>query len=806
MARPLPLDIGPPQAESHSQASVSTDPPCRRVADRYDLRVALGRGANGEVWEADDTLTQRLVAVKLLGDGAASEPARVRREVSALRLLRIPGVAQMLDEGMDHGRPFLVMERVTGVPFPGSGRESWSTLAGPTLTLLETLSRVHAAGVVHRDIKPGNILVDDEGYPTLLDFGLSLGSSLGFGLTGAGRILGTPAYLAPEQILGDPLTAATDLYSVGVMLYEALSGRLPHEAGDFQTLIRTRLSETPAPIREVAPEVPPTVASALDALLARLPEDRPRSADELLGRLRGDQPADDLSHTDGRFKEVLSEVELRALFAGPDRIFHLREDPAKELFLRTAGVRSRVFAELGAWERAKLAHRVGLRYRVNRDAIARLAAGRAMLPAQPVVAEGRLFRLLAGRGPRETGDPAQIVAETLALAEPLATEGQLGRASALLAEGWHAARRGAASYQGDWGEARLLGLWVQVALSEGTPQALDRVLYELCRAVCSAGEVRALEQLVRAALTMRTTAGARALALVEDLAPFADPNLEKWRLQVRVQSARLCSNHQEEAVLASVEAWASQTAQPEARAALCDWLGRLRYRQGAFAEAAELHGKAAGGRRWVTERLGALLNRASALMEAFQFDAAFDAASEARALAESCRHAYCEARAEWLVRSALYRRGDVVEVDEDFADVAAKVGVAELEALVCLNEAAIAWRANDRDKTLAFAKRTERIWSEKGKPWGALFARTLVVAATGTTQQQALFLSLEAERCPVPGAGTQMLGLLARGCPEAASQLAAAARLLRESIPKECWSLRMDVLSVDEACAALGPI
>ncbi|MEZ4302807.1 MAG: serine/threonine-protein kinase [Polyangiaceae bacterium] len=1018
----------------------------RCIAGRYELRSLLGRGGHGEVWEAEDTLTRTLVAVKLLGEGPDIEAARVRREVSALRLLRIPGVVQLLDEGVDGGRPFLVMERAHGGPFPGGDggqggeKRPWERISAVTMALLDTLSRVHATGVVHRDLKPGNVLVDEHGRPTILDFGLSFGASLGEGLTGDGRILGTPHYLAPEQIVGDAVTPATDIYAIGVMLYGVLAGRLPHETGDFQTLMRMRLTETPVPLRDLAPEVPLSVARVIDALLAREPEDRPGSADEVLARLReeplpsrasrgpylgddsalvqvlgaarrgrsidiaglpgtgrtrclqevagalagegvdvlwtvpgkrpfsslepliahlSEQATPSLAEVQARVDQALAELlgggtviaaddwsrldrwsvgaverardrgavirvvepgpgdppveredrvllqclreeDLRRLFAGPDRIFHLREDAARELFLRTGGLASLVFSELGAWERAGLSQRVGSEdsvWSVGRDAIEKLSAGRMALPPRPAApgewgrglnvprhledlvgwielswphtrvedlsrileqpswrleaeteellqlgaitrlpdgrmvlsgakgaasrwraqrrksahraiakaiskgGEGRLFHLIAGQSERDAGDPAEVVNETLALAEPMVEEGRLGCASALLADGLLAARRGSTGRTGDWGEGQLLGLWTRLALSEGTPRALDRVLYELCRVSNPTEDVRGLTQLVRAALAMRTAAGDRALSLVDEIGAFARPELERWRQQVRVQSARLCSIEREAAVIDEVERWARAASDTDAEASTADWIGRLRYRQGLFDEAAEHHARAVAGQAWMTERIGALLNRASALLEAFRFDEAALAAEQARVLAAQCRHAYCEARAEWLRRSATYRRGDSMVVDRELLELVAKTGVLDLEALVCLSEAAIAWQGSDWGGAAALSRRAQEIWTGTGKRWGALFARSLALGATGTTAAEALELAEEAIRCPVPGAGIQMLGFLARACPEVACPLEPAMISLRSAIPERIWPFRMDVLSAEESLA-----
>jgi hypothetical protein len=262
--------------------------PATMIAERYRLDRLLGRGGFGEVWEAEDVLSGAPVAVKLLGGGLESSHQEVLREILALRLLRLPGVVRLLDEGLDAGRAFIVMERVDGAPFPGDGaRRRWEDIENAALALIETLSRIHAAGVVHRDLKPANVLVTHEGRPVLLDFGISWASRLGDAPDSGSVVVGTPAYLAPEQVLGQTATPRTDLYALGVLLYEALSGHLPHEDRDVRRLLSLRLSTRPRPLHELAPHVPEDVARTVDRLLAVTPEDRPRSAAEVLAVLRG---------------------------------------------------------------------------------------------------------------------------------------------------------------------------------------------------------------------------------------------------------------------------------------------------------------------------------------------------------------------------------------------------------------------------------------------------------------------------------------------------------------------------------------
>ncbi|MFN0057820.1 MAG: serine/threonine-protein kinase [Planctomycetota bacterium] len=267
------------------------------IGGRFRLVRQLGSGGSGVVFEALDEVLQERVAVKILRKARERDAPRIAREIAALRRLRraqFPGVVRLLTEGKQDGFAYIVMELVDGSPFPGRATPTtWEEIAAPTRELCLALSRVHAAGIVHRDLKPINILVTAEAKPIILDFGLSTGSQLGERITDTGQILGTRDYLAPEQILGEPTDARTDLYSLGVMLYEVLSGRLPHSSLD----LRERTHRPPIPLDQVAPQVPPAVLAIVDSLLSPRPQDRPASAAHVLLRLEDERavlPALDL--------------------------------------------------------------------------------------------------------------------------------------------------------------------------------------------------------------------------------------------------------------------------------------------------------------------------------------------------------------------------------------------------------------------------------------------------------------------------------------------------------------------------------
>lgn len=777
-----------------------TPPEHRTIAGRYRLVRALGRGGHGEVWEAEDRLTAEAVAVKLIRGEPGDAARRVRREIATLRLFRVPGVVRLRDEGIEDGMTFMVMDLVRGAPFPGAPLPCpWASIAAPALGLLETLARIHALGIVHRDLKPENVLVTAEGRPVVLDFGLASGGSVGAEVDDEGYLLGTPLYLAPEQIRGEPVTPATDLYAVGVLLYEALSGRPPHKARELNELFAARLAGLAPPLAEVAPDVPEAVARVVDRLLAVEQADRPQTARSAHRALRGDLLAEDAllpdiagrAGADGR----LDEDAMRTLFSSPERFFHIPSDAARLLLDRTAGEVLRVAEELGAWLRAGLARPDGGALAMDRDALESL---------EPLPSERRLIDALTREG--ASSGALALANEACALAEDLAREGRLRRAAAVLREALLASR--SATSAGGEAERRaaeeaMLGCWAEIALLEGTPPAIDKLLYELCRGEGMTPGLARIEALARAGLALATGAD-RATLAAEAVPALGDPRLDRYRHGLRVHAARRGAQERLNAVLEDVREWAVASGDPGARAALAGWTGRLRYQEGDFEAAAELHARAAAEEPWMTGRLSALLHCASAWMEAFRFDAAAEVAAAARTLAEHCRHPHHEARATWLLRQVAYRRGDAIEPDPALVDDAAGVGVPDLEALIALTEAAIAWRAGRNDLAVGLAAQARRRWVGMKKQWAAGLARCLELACGATPARGELRERAdEARRCPVHGLGIQMLGLLAMARPAGRPALARGADALAATVPRGSWPHRMEVLSVSEALLAL---
>jgi hypothetical protein len=259
----------------------------RRIDNRYELHALLGLGSSGEVYKAEDTLLRTVVAVKLLRpeyclDEAAVE--RLRREVVLARDLSHPNILKIYHLGEDRGQRYITMQYVDG-PDLGKILSAQAPLAADRAVALaaklaSALAALHRCEVLHRDIKPSNVLIDEAGEPRITDFGLAR-LQWAPSVTSAGTFLGTPAYASPEQALGESLDQRSDLYALGIVMFEMVTGRLPFVAESIQGLLFMRLrSEPPAP-RDLVPSIPEALSNLILRCLARERAERFQSAAEL---------------------------------------------------------------------------------------------------------------------------------------------------------------------------------------------------------------------------------------------------------------------------------------------------------------------------------------------------------------------------------------------------------------------------------------------------------------------------------------------------------------------------------------------
>ncbi len=264
------------------------------IAGRYRIEGRLGVGGMSTVHLAFDSRLERYVAIKLLAEHLADDPtfvSRFRREALAAARLVHPNIVQVFDFGFDsgHHQHFIVMEHVPGKSCAELLRDRGHLEVNEALGIVTQACRgleyAHRHGVVHRDVKPGNLLVSEGDAVKLADFGIARATDQS-SITQVGSVLGTAAYLAPEQARGDEAGPQADLYSLGVVTYQLISGRLPYEANSLSELTLKQQRESPIPLDELNPQVPHALAQAVAMALAIDPRSRPKDALELADALR----------------------------------------------------------------------------------------------------------------------------------------------------------------------------------------------------------------------------------------------------------------------------------------------------------------------------------------------------------------------------------------------------------------------------------------------------------------------------------------------------------------------------------------
>ncbi len=264
------------------------------IAGRYELGDRLGLGGMSTVHLAFDRRLEREVAVKLLAEHLAADPAfveRFKREALAAARLVHPNIVQVFDFGLDEGsdRHYIVMEYIRGQSCAEILRDRGQISMQEALAIVghacRGLDYAHRNGVVHRDVKPGNLLRSDDGLVKLADFGIAKALSDESAITQVGSVLGTAAYLAPEQAHGEEAGPRSDLYSLGVVTYQLVSGKLPYEANSLTELALMQQREAPPLLHELVPDVPPQFSAAVDRALNLNPDDRYATAEEMRAAL-----------------------------------------------------------------------------------------------------------------------------------------------------------------------------------------------------------------------------------------------------------------------------------------------------------------------------------------------------------------------------------------------------------------------------------------------------------------------------------------------------------------------------------------
>jgi serine/threonine-protein kinase len=274
------------------------------LADRYELTGLVGTGGMSTVYCAKDRLLDRRVALKLLHDHYADDHEyveRFKREARSVARLSHPNIVTVIDRGEDGDKQFIVFEFVDGENLKqlieDSGALGIRRALEIAIACADALAFAHANGLVHRDVKPQNILIDDEGRIRVTDFGIARSLEVEAGVTQTGTVMGTSSYLSPEQARGQTVTPASDIYSLGVVVWELLTGEVPFTGDNFVAVALQHINEPPPSLLEKRPDAPPRLALAVEHALAKEPEARfptmAAFAEELRRCLQDlDQPAD----------------------------------------------------------------------------------------------------------------------------------------------------------------------------------------------------------------------------------------------------------------------------------------------------------------------------------------------------------------------------------------------------------------------------------------------------------------------------------------------------------------------------------
>ena len=276
-------------------------PATRLLAGRYELGRPLGQGGMGTVLDATDRRLARPVAVKILRADLARQPRARRRfetEAHAAARLSHPNVVIVFDSGEDDGVPFLVMERLPGRTLADeltAGPLSFERASLVASEVLSALAAAHAAGVIHRDVKPANVLHTDDGHVKVSDFGIAKTTD-DLDQTQTVELFATPGYLAPERLAGEPASQRSDIYSVGVLLYEALSGKQPFTGDSPLAVMRAIESGSAEPLASMRAGLPARFVAGVERAMSRDPRQRFETAGEMADALS--PPAAPAAETD----------------------------------------------------------------------------------------------------------------------------------------------------------------------------------------------------------------------------------------------------------------------------------------------------------------------------------------------------------------------------------------------------------------------------------------------------------------------------------------------------------------------------
>ena len=300
----------------------------KTIQDRYRLDEEIGRGGLGAVYQAHDTVLQRDVAVKVLAEPTLGTEGRTRLldEARSVAQLSHPNIVPVYDAGEDDGISYIVMEQIIGSSLKDRPPKTYAEMVAIAIQLCKALEHAHDSGIVHRDVKPENVIISEDGTVKLTDFGLA--RSVATRVTSEGTLVGTVFYIAPEIALGQAYDGRADLYALGVLLYELVAGELPFFAEDPVAVISQHLHAPVVPLGVKRADVPPAFAELILRLLNKDPKDRPLSAAETIDIL---EKPNILESAEERDLSVIDRI-VRGRMIGREEEFTI----ARELWNRTS--------------------------------------------------------------------------------------------------------------------------------------------------------------------------------------------------------------------------------------------------------------------------------------------------------------------------------------------------------------------------------------------------------------------------------------------------------------------------------------
>jgi serine/threonine-protein kinase len=264
------------------------------IGGRYEIEELVGTGGMSSVYRARDRVLERRVALKILHEHFSADPEyveRFRREARAIARLNHPNIVTVIDRGEFGKRQFIVFEHIPGENLKEVVEREGQLPVAQALALTHQIARglafAHQHGVVHRDVKPQNVLLDESGTAKVTDFGIARSLDPGEELTQTGTLLGTSDYIAPEQASGEPIDARSDQYSLGVLLYELLTGAVPYPADSFMAVAMRHLRDPVPSVRERRRDVPDRVDKIVVRAMAKSPADRFPSIEAMMGAIEG---------------------------------------------------------------------------------------------------------------------------------------------------------------------------------------------------------------------------------------------------------------------------------------------------------------------------------------------------------------------------------------------------------------------------------------------------------------------------------------------------------------------------------------